>query len=106
MPTYIALVQPTESAVLCSERVTQTIKDEISIAERKGIKVRDFYWTTETFNAVLVLQTADKNGIKCWRDSLKNLRVELIETVQDHDYKNHPASEQRGFSCEMIHWWY
>jgi uncharacterized protein with GYD domain len=106
MSTYIALVQPTDKRIFNTNRAAQTIKDETAVAERHGIKIKNFYWTSGPCNAVLVLQASDIHGIKGWRDSLKNLRVQVIPAVQDPGTVTQMTTDQSGSSCDVIHWWY
>jgi uncharacterized protein with GYD domain len=106
MSTYIALVQPTEKDTFNTGRATQTIKDGTAAAERHGVKIKNLYWTSGACNAVLVLQAADQHGIADWRDSLNNLRVQLMPVVQDLESMTQMTIGSWGSSCDMISWWY
>ena len=106
MSTYIALVQPTDEGTFNTNRAIQTIKNGNAVAERHGIQIKNFYWTSGPYNAVLVLQAADTHGLKGWRDRLKNLHVQLIPAVQDPESVTQMTPDQWGASCDMIHWWY
>ncbi|MGB7946970.1 MAG: hypothetical protein WCH75_04735 [Candidatus Binatia bacterium] len=103
MSTYIALVQPAEKETFSTDRATQTIKDGTAAAARHGVKIKNLYLTSGACNAVLVLQAADQHGIADWRDSLNNLRVQLMPVL---DSMTQMTTDQWGSSCDMIHWWY
>jgi len=106
MSTYVALVQHTEQGDGSTDRAATDIKVGAAVAERLGIEVRDFYWASGTYNAVLVLQTADKHEITAWKDSLQNLRVELIPAGPDPDSVKQMTTSGRSSSSDLIQWWY
>jgi uncharacterized protein with GYD domain len=87
MSTFIALIQPTEKELFNAHRATQSIKDGTAAAERHGIQIRNFYWTSGPCNAVLVLEAADQKGTTGWKNSLSNLRVQVIPTVHDPEFR-------------------
>ena len=106
MSTYVALIEPTDKNIFHTNGATQSTRDGTAVAEKHGIKIENFYWTSGPCNAVLVLQAADKQGINGWRASLKNLRVQVIPAVQDPNTISQTTNDQWGSSCGMIPWWY
>jgi uncharacterized protein with GYD domain len=46
-----------------ADRAATDIKNGSAVAERLGIRITNFYWTSGAYNAVLVLQATYKNGI-------------------------------------------
>jgi len=105
MSTYVALVQHTDQGD-GNNRTATDIKVGTAVAERLGIEVRNVYWASGTYKAVLVLQTADKHGITAWKNSLQNLRVELIPAAPDPDSVIPTTTGGWSSSSDTIQWWY
>jgi len=102
----LIVLQHTDQGNCNTNRAAMDIKDATAVAETLGIKIRNLYWSSGTYNAVLVLQTADKHGITAWRDSLQNLRVELIPAAPDPDSVTQMTPGEWSSSSDIIQWWY
>ena len=106
MSAFIALIQPTEKEHFNAYGAIQSIKDGTAAAERHGIQIANFYWTSGPCNAVLVLEAADQQGITGWKNSLNNLRVQVIPAVHDPHSTIPTTTGGWDVSCDVISWWY
>ena len=106
MDTYLALVKHPDNGNFNINQAAAAIRGETIMAEKLGIEIRHLYWTTGSYDAVLVLEAKHKNEIAAWRDRLQNLRIELLSAALYPESKNLMPTGGWNSSCDTIHWSY
>jgi uncharacterized protein with GYD domain len=81
MPTYISLVQFTDTGIQAAKQTTQRVTDWAAKVQPMGVRLREMYWTLGHYDQVCVFDAPDDEtaaSALLAADMLGNIRTQTL----------------------------
>lgn len=95
MPTYITLANFTEQGARSIKDSPQRFEAFKAAAEAGGIKVKDVYWTTGTYDIVLIAEGSEEALM------VSTLKSAMQGNIRTQSLRAFSASEMKGFVSKL-----
>ncbi|HVN32507.1 MAG TPA: GYD domain-containing protein [Thermoanaerobaculaceae bacterium] len=81
MATYVSLVRFTDQGIRNVKETTKRAKAFKEMAQKAGVKVREFYWTQGRFDIVTIMEASEEDAVAALFlgvGALGNVRTEML----------------------------